>query len=73
MYASRAKAEADAQFYIANKELETVKQRLTKEYLILEATQALTTNLKLYVGDQIPDYVSLDGNGISAASIRMQQ
>jgi len=57
MAIGKAKAEADAQFYIANKELETVKQRLSKEYLNFEATQTLTTNLKLFIGDQIPDYI----------------
>jgi len=69
MAIGKAKAEADAQFYIANKELETVKQRLSKEYLNFEATLTLTNNLKLFVGDQIPDYIIFgkdEGGGVVA-------
>jgi len=61
-FLNKALAEADAQFYIASKELETVQQRLTKEYLHFETIQALTTNLKLFLGDQIPDYINFQGD-----------
>jgi len=33
---------------------------LTKEYLLLETTDALNSNLKLYIGDQIPEYLGVD-------------
>ena len=31
--------------------------RLTKEYLQVEAIKALSTNVKFYIGDNIPSYI----------------
>ena len=60
-YVNKARSEADAQYYIASKELETVKQRLTEEFLQFESIQSLTSNLKLYLGSQIPAYINFNG------------
>jgi len=69
MYLIRAKAETDAQFYIANKELETIQQKLSKEYLQYEGMQALSANLKVFIGDQIPEYINF---GVSEGVVRVK-
>ena len=49
-----AKAEADAEFYRAQKEAEANRMRLTPELLQLETVRALANNTKIYFGDSIP-------------------
>lgn len=51
---ARVKAEADAEFYRAQKEAEANRLRLTPELLALETARALANNTKVYFGEKIP-------------------
>jgi erlin len=50
---ARTKTDADAQFYRANKEAESNRVRLTKEYLEFMKYQFLSNNSKLYFGNSL--------------------
>ena len=54
MHASKAKADADADFYRVTREAEANKLLLTPELLQLESVRALSNNTKVFWGDSLP-------------------
>lgn len=52
------KSQADGQYYKMKKELETLQEKLSELYLQYLEADALTSNLKVYFGDSIPDYIN---------------
>jgi len=67
METARVRAEADAEFYRAQKEAEANQLRLTPELIALESARALAQNTKVYFGEKIPSiftdnqFLQLDG------------
>ena len=49
-----AKAKTDATFYKSSKDLETLQQKLSNEYLESVTVDALVNNVKFYLGDSVP-------------------
>ena len=72
MTAARARADADAALYTAQQEAEANRQRLTPEFLQLEAARALANNTKIFWGEKLPslyaDGVALLGSAGATAS-----
>lgn len=56
MALDRTKIETDAEFYKATRELETLQQKFSKEFLESTAVDALVSNVDFYIGNDIPDY-----------------
>ena len=56
MYLNKTKSEIDSEYYSNVVELETLNEMLTENYINFQAIDALTTNLKLYLGESIPKY-----------------
>lgn len=54
MQVSRDKNIADAEFYKAQKEAESNRVKLTKEYLEFMKYEAIAKNTKIYFGESIP-------------------
>jgi len=54
MHTSKAKADADAEFYRVSREAEANKLLLTPELLQLESVRALANNTKVFWGDSLP-------------------
>lgn len=54
MIVAKAKAQADAEFYRAQKEAEANRVRITPELIQLEAVRAIANNTKMYFGDKLP-------------------
>jgi len=54
MTTARAKADADAELYRANKEAEANRARLTPEFIQYEAVRSLANNTKVFWGDKLP-------------------
>jgi hypothetical protein len=54
MQVNRDKSIADAEFYKAQKEAESNRVKLTKEYLELVKYEAIAKNAKIYFGENIP-------------------
>lgn len=52
---AKEKAKADANFYRVERESEANKLKLTPEYLEMIKYESLTTNTKIFFGNQIPD------------------
>lgn len=65
METDRARAHADAALYRASKEAEANRERLTPQFLQLEAVRALANNTKVFWGDSLP---SLFADGASLLS-----
>ncbi|XP_005089259.1 erlin-1 [Aplysia californica] len=62
-------AKADAEFYKAQKEAESNKVKLTKEYLEMLKFQTLASNTKIYYGNSIPSmFVDLPAVGAAEKS-----
>lgn len=55
IFLSKEKSLVDAEYYKSKKELETIKQKLTPQYLAYLNYDSLTNNLVLYLGDDIPN------------------
>lgn len=55
IFLSKEKSLVDAEYYKSKKELETIKQKLTQQYLAYLNYDSLTNNLILYLGDDIPN------------------
>ncbi|KAK6171436.1 hypothetical protein SNE40_019627 [Patella caerulea] len=64
---ARAKAKADADFYRTNKEIESNKLKLTKEYLEFVKYESIAKNTKIYFGNSIPE-MFLDPSTNAAAA-----
>jgi len=60
MHTSKAKADADAEFYRVSREAEANKLLLTPQLLQLESVRALSNNTKVFWGDRLPG-VYVDG------------
>lgn len=58
MHVNKEKSLADAAFYKAQKETESNRAKLTKEFLDLTRYQAIAKNTKIYFGDSIPKMFS---------------
>ena len=54
MQVNRDKSIADAEFYKAQKEAESNKVKLSKEYLELVKYESIAKNAKIYFGENIP-------------------
>jgi regulator of protease activity HflC (stomatin/prohibitin superfamily) len=54
IHTSKAKADADAEFYRVSREAEANKLLLTPERLQLESVRALSNNTKVFWGDRLP-------------------
>jgi regulator of protease activity HflC (stomatin/prohibitin superfamily) len=54
METDRTRTHADAALYRATKEAEANRERLTPEFLQLEAVRALASNTKVFWGDRLP-------------------
>merc|ERR1712196_115626 len=54
MIVAKAKAQADAEFYRAQKEADANRVRITPELIQLEAVRAIANNTKMYFGDRLP-------------------
>ena len=54
MQVSRDKSIADAEYYKAQKEADSNKVKLTKEYLELVKYESIAKNAKIYFGENIP-------------------
>lgn len=54
MYLDREKSKVDADNYKNEKELETNKEKLTPEYIRYESIRAMTSNLVMNIGSQVP-------------------
>ncbi|ESP03810.1 hypothetical protein LOTGIDRAFT_211937 [Lottia gigantea] len=55
---ARAKAKADAEFYKTQKEIESNKLKLTKEFLEFTKYESISKNTKIYFGNSIPGIFS---------------
>lgn len=55
---ARKKSVADSEFYAAQRQSESNKMKLTKEYLEMVRYQSIMHNVKLYFGPSIPTYLS---------------
>lgn len=64
---ARVRAEADAEFYRAQKEAEANRLRLTPELIALETARALANNTKVYFGEKIPSLFA-DNHLVGATS-----
>lgn len=60
MYLERIKNEADAAYYKQLKEIEASQKRLTPAYLKSQWMNAFTNNTKVYFGESIPKYLSVN-------------
>lgn len=58
MHVNKEKSLADAAFYKAQKETESNRAKLTKEFLELTRYEAIAKNTKIYFGDSIPKMFS---------------
>ncbi|XP_064388698.1 erlin-2-like [Halichondria panicea] len=58
---ARGKAQADAEYYLTEKQTEANRLKLTPEYLELERIRSLTKNTKLYFGNNIPNLFLREG------------
>jgi len=56
MQIARQKTIADGEFFSDSKELETIKQQLSEQFLKLKAIQAISNNAEYYIGKKIPNY-----------------
>merc|ERR1712146_835999 len=54
MIVAKAKAQADSEFYRAQKEAAANRVRITPELIQLEAVRAIANNTKMYFGDKLP-------------------
>ncbi|KRW99626.1 hypothetical protein PPERSA_03427 [Pseudocohnilembus persalinus] len=57
MYLNTQKQIADSKYFSEQKELELMEKKISKEYLERIVLDSLTSNLKLFIGDQIPSYI----------------
>lgn len=64
---AKEKAKTDAEFYKAKMTAEANRLTLTKEYLEMKKYEAMTTNTKIYFGNNIPNFF-LDIVGPQASS-----
>ena len=58
IYYERAKAETDARFLAAIKEVELAPRLYTAEYLSYKGVSAFTENVTMVLGESIPNIVS---------------
>lgn len=56
MYLDREKGKVDADYYRNIKELATINEKLTPEFRKINAIKAITNNLKLVLGEKIPNF-----------------
>ncbi|XP_031552223.1 erlin-1-like [Actinia tenebrosa] len=68
-YVAKMKSRADADFYIAQKEADANKLKLTKEYLELNKYKSISTNSKIYFGPNIPS-IFFDPSKMSATEVK---
>lgn len=57
IYFGQQSSQIEAEMFAQKKELETAKLKYTDEYLKYEATRMLSSNVKFYLGDNIPTYM----------------
>ena len=67
MHSSKAKADADAEFYRVSREAEANQLLLTPQLLQLESVRALSNNTKVFWGDKLPS-IYADGAAMVPAS-----
>lgn len=65
-FMAREKAKADAEYYTAAKSAEANRLKLTPEYLQLMKYQAISSNSKIYFGQDIPN-MFVDNSGSNSA------
>ncbi|KAM5172263.1 erlin-2 [Mantella aurantiaca] len=70
-FLARAKAQADAEFYTAQRTAEANQLKLTPEYLQLMKFQAIAANSKIYFGSEIPNMFMDSTSGSSAPSMEL--
>ena len=58
IFLDRAKAETDAKFFAAVKEVELAPRLYTPEYLSFKGVSAFTENVTMVLGDSIPNVVT---------------
>ncbi|KAL7287968.1 erlin-1-like [Trichogramma pretiosum] len=73
MHLARERSKADADFYQLDRQAEANKLLLTKEYLELEKYKALSSNSKIYYGQDIPKMFTLGGCTDELKSSQLQK